>query len=151
MLELSIRPFKISKGIDGLSPSSDLGHSTDLWTVARRLEPSIGIVQALPACRLEGLLLGPGLAGLPLHSSFDSSGTQLQGPFRTYSLTEFGELISRGFWTVAKRGWGSSKAASGSTARTKSVCLLANKWIGMISTGSLDIWCWRDDQSQMGL
>lgn len=33
LLELSIRPFKISKGVDGLSPSSCLGHSTDLWTV----------------------------------------------------------------------------------------------------------------------
>ena len=83
-----------------------------------------------------------------MHCGFDRSGTQLQGPLRIYGLTEFGGLISRGFWTVAKRGWGSSKAASGSTARTESVCLLAGKRIGMTSTGSLDIWCWRDDQSK---
>lgn len=89
---------------------------------ARRLEPSIGIVQTLLECRLEGLLLGPGLAGLLLHCGFDRSGTQLQGPFRIYNLTEFGGLISRGFWTVAKRGWGSSKVTSGSTART-TVCM----------------------------
>lgn len=89
--------------------------------MARRLEPSIGIVQALLECRLEGLLLGPGRAGLLVHCGFDRSGAQLQGPLRIYSLTEFGGLISMGFWTVAKRGQGSSKAASGSTARTESV------------------------------
>ena len=122
VLELSIRPFKISKGVDGLSPSSCLGHTTDLWTVASRLEPSIGIVQTLLECRLEGLLLGPGQAGQLLRWGFDRSGTQLQGPFRIYSLIEFGGLISRAFWTVAKGGWGSSKATSGPTART-TVCM----------------------------
>ena len=137
MLELSIRPFKISKGVDGLSPSSCLGHTTDLWTVASRLEPSIGIVQTLLECRLEGLLLGPGQAGQLLRWGFDRSGTQLQGPFRIYSLTEIGGFASRGSGATAKRGsWPISRLQLGSS----SVCLLPNAQMSVSPPGFLGKW-----------
>ena len=86
------------------------------------LEPSMGPVQALLECRLRCLLLGPWTGRCAGALWLRQGWSPVTWSFQNLQSDRTGRFTSRGSWTVAKRGWGSSQATSGSIARIK-VCM----------------------------
>lgn len=76
-------------------------------------EPSKGPVQALLECRLKCLLLGPWTGRCAGALWLWQGWSPVTWSFQNLQSDRIGRFTSRGSWTVAKRGWGSSQATPG--------------------------------------